>query len=94
MGLKPQIVSVKPNPFTRSAEIAFYLPARLRTTLQIFSVEGRLVTTLANSELEPGYHTARWHGQSDNRTSVAPGIYFLRLEVPGTVETSKILRVQ
>jgi hypothetical protein len=94
MGLKPQIVSVKPNPFTRSAEIAFYLPARLRTTLQIFSVEGRLVTTLADSELEPGYHTARWSGQSDKRTSVAPGIYFLRLEVPGTVETSKILRVQ
>jgi hypothetical protein len=94
LALRPRIVSVRPNPFLRTAEIAFFLPVRLKTKLQVFSVEGRLVATLADSQLEPGLHTATWHGTSEGGMGVAPGLYFLRLEVPGTIETGKILKVR
>ncbi len=92
--LRAQIVSVSPNPFDEATEIRFFIPRRSNVRMQIFSVEGRLVRTVADSKLDAGLHTARWRGLSENRGPAAPGIYFLRLEVPGAIKTAKILRVR
>jgi hypothetical protein len=93
-GLKAQIVSISPNPFSQTARISFFIPRPADVRLQVYSVEGRLVSTLADSEFEAGLHSADWHGSSRNGSHAAPGIYFLRLETSGTVLTEKILRLQ
>lgn len=94
INLRPQLVAVSPNPFSDAAEVSFYVPHRTPVRLEVFSVQGRLVNVLADSEFDAGVHRAVWDGSSQAQASVAPGIYFLRLGVPGRVETSKILLVR
>lgn len=94
ISLRAQVVSVSPNPFSDAAEIAFFVPARTPARLVVFSVQGRLVSVLADREFDAGVHRSTWQGTSHDQSRVAPGIYFLRLEVPGKVETRKILLVR
>ncbi len=93
-GLKAQIVSISPNPFSQTARISFFIPRRADVRLGVYSVEGRLVSTLADSEFEAGLHTATWQGDSGTGSHAAPGIYFLRLETSGSILTTKILHLQ
>ena len=94
LNLRTQIISVSPNPFNRAARISFFIAKRAQVRLEVFSVEGRLVKTLAESRFDPGIHTATWQGESTGGGQTAPGLYFLKLETPGTVLTSKILRLR
>jgi hypothetical protein len=63
-----------PNPFNPSTQIAFELPAGAFVRLQVYDALGRLVTTLANGELDPGYHSCTF-----DATGLAGGVYFSRL---------------
>jgi hypothetical protein len=91
--LRPQIVSAAPNPFTRDVNISFYVPRRERVRLEVFSVAGRYVTTLADDYAEPGLHTVSWHGDTPARSRVSPGIYFLRFSTETAVQTTKLLKI-
>jgi hypothetical protein len=94
ISLRAQVVSISPNPFSDAAEIAFFVPATMPARLVVFSVQGRLVSVLADADFSAGVHRSTWRGTSRDQRRVAPGIYFLRLEVPGRVETRKILLVR
>jgi hypothetical protein len=94
ISLRPQLVSVSPNPFTDEAEIAFFVPRRMPVRLVVFSVQGRLVDVLTDSRLGAGVHRIVWHGRSSDQSRLAPGIYFLQLDVPGRIETRKMLLVR
>jgi hypothetical protein len=63
-----------PNPFNPSTQIAFELPASAFVRLQVYDALGRLVTTLANGEMNPGYHSCTF-----DATGLAGGVYFSRL---------------
>jgi hypothetical protein len=91
--LKPQIVSTAPNPFAGDIRISLFVPARRRVKVGVYTVEGRLVKTLADTHLETGVHTLSWSGRSAAGEKVSPGIYFLRFETDGSLQTRKILRV-
>ncbi len=91
--LKPQIVSTAPNPFAGDIRISLFVPARQRVKLGVYTVEGRHVSTVADTYLESGVHNLSWHGLSAAGEAVSPGIYFLRFETEGSLETRKILKV-
>jgi len=91
--LKPQIVSTAPNPFAGDIQISLYVPARQRVKLGVYTVEGRHVSTVADTYLETGVHTLSWQGRSAAGETVSPGIYFLRFETDGSLQTRKILKV-
>ena len=82
-----------PNPFNPSTTIQFTIPvgtyggaspAGGRTSLRMYDVLGREVTTLVNEVKQPGTYTAQW-----DASSVASGIYFYRLTAGSFVETKK-----
>jgi hypothetical protein len=74
-----------PNPFVASREktrITFYLPNDGNITLQVFTILGRLVKTLAmNEERSQGaYQDIFWDGKNGRGEKVINGVYFLVLK--------------
>jgi predicted outer membrane repeat protein len=76
-----QIVSVSPNPFNPTTAVHFTLPEAMPVTAVIWSVKGERVRVLAKEErFEPGDNRIVWNGRTDQGTSAASGVYFIRIE--------------
>ena len=81
-----------PNPFAIATELAYTLPARGPMRLAIYDVQGRQVTQLVDGLQVAGRHAMRWDGRDTNGTPLAAGVYLVRLEFAGRVETQKLVR--
>ena len=79
-----------PNPFNPKTQITFSLPKASDVTLQIFSVDGKLVRTLNQARLTAGSHTVSWDGLTDAGQQAASGTYIYRLQADGKVLTEKM----
>jgi len=87
--------SASPNPFNPYTEIHFELPADGGwTSVKVYSMDGRLVRELVDSELPAGTHTAVWNGRDENGARVASGVYFYRVEAPGVSAQQKLVLVK
>ena len=75
-----------PNPFNPTTTILFTVEKKNNTSLQIFDINGRLVDKLFYRQLDPGEHMARWDG-----SSYPSGVYFIKLESGGFVQTRKLV---
>lgn len=62
-----------PNPFNPSTTISYSVAKREHVNISVFSIDGRLVTTLVNSEVEPGNYSV-----SFNAANLNSGVYFYR----------------
>ncbi len=80
------IRSVAPNPFPATTTITIALPAPGPVQLDVFDLAGRHVSALLNQPLPAGNHTATFDG-----SELPPGVYLVRLRVPGSVSTAKCL---
>jgi hypothetical protein len=86
-----RLLPVLPNPFQRSATIRFDLPRASAVDLRVFDVAGRLVKTLENSRHEAGAYELQWDGRDAAGSSVAPGVYFVRLNAGETGSTQRVV---
>jgi hypothetical protein len=80
-----------PNPFTVSTSIRFDLPGPSQVSLKIYDAEGRLVRTLADGPVEPGYHSVDWAGDDVGGNPLGPGLYFVKFHADDFRATNKIL---
>ncbi|MBZ0269228.1 T9SS type A sorting domain-containing protein [bacterium] len=87
-------VSVAPNPFRPRTEITFALAAPGAVDLRVFDVTGRMVRSLTSRAFGPGSHRVGWDGRGADGRELAPGLYFVRLTTPESVETRKVVRVR
>jgi hypothetical protein len=84
------IVSAAPNPFNPSTTVTFHLPKTSPVTVEIWSVDGRLVRTLASERLFPaGENKLVWNGSDSGGELAASGVYYIRLSTPGGQEVTK-----
>lgn len=81
--------SAYPNPFNSVVRLTYGLPQASRVTLQVYDVEGRLVTTITNNTMPAGYHTALWNG-----SEISSGSYFVRMETTGFSDIRKVTLVK
>jgi hypothetical protein len=79
-------LQIAPNPFTSAATITYSLLKAGNMTLKLYDVTGTLVTTLVQ-----GYHTAGSSSFTIHRSSLACGIYLLKLETETATTTSKLI---
>ncbi len=75
-----------PNPFNPSSEIRFEVNAPVQVQLNVFDIQGRLVTELVNDVMQPGSHSVRFDG-----VSLASGVYFAKLSSAGFAQTIKMV---
>ncbi|MDQ7064959.1 MAG: hypothetical protein Q9P90_12045 [candidate division KSB1 bacterium] len=82
-----------PNPFNPSTRIAFSVAAKnqqiaVPVRLFIRDVRGRLLRTLIDRALPPGYYEVTWDGKDFRGADVAAGVYFSVLQI-GKLKFSK-----
>ncbi len=72
-------MEIHPNPANPRAVISFELPRAMRVELAVFDLRGRIVRTLADTELAAGRHEVIWDGNDRQGRSVASGSYLASL---------------
>lgn len=89
-----EVNAIVPNPFNPSTTITYTLypveTGKARSALRVYSVDGRLVTTLVDRVQDPGRHSVTWDGLDREGFGVASGIYFLELSYGGEKESRKV----
>jgi len=89
-----RLLAVQPNPFNPSTTIRFELSAPAVVDLSVRDVSGRLVRKLFRGGRAAGEHQEVWSGLTDDDRVARSGVYFVRLEGPGWVETRKVTLVR
>jgi len=84
------LADASPNPFNPRTTIQYGLTDRTSVRLEIFDVNGRLVTTLVNTRQAPGHHAVSWDGRDNSGRALSSGIYYARLTT-GTMQVSRKL---
>ncbi len=74
-----------PNPFARQATLGFALPTAAEVRLAVYDVLGREVAVLADGRQEAGEHAVVFDG-----AGLAGGVYLVRLDVGGQVQTQRL----
>jgi ferredoxin len=91
LGLLPGQVQVRPNTLrlgrAEHARLEVNPETAGRLEARIYTRAGRLVRTLVDAEVTPGYRSWEWDGTNDQQEKVAAGIYFL--QVRGNVPEQK-----
>jgi len=80
---------VYPNPVSNSATVFLTALERQKVSLRIFDSMGKLVSTLIDGFVDRGEHKTEW-----DATRVLAGVYLLRLQTAGSMETRKLLVVK
>ena len=78
-----------PNPFNPNTKIKFDLQKTSNIKLSVFDVQGKLVQTLVEGELNAGSYETEW-----NAVNYPSGIYFYRLEAEGNVFSKRMMIVK
>jgi subtilisin family serine protease len=81
------LAPVRPNPMRGTGIIAFALPRSADVRLSVLDVQGREVAVLVDGERPAGRHEVAWDAR---RGAAAPGLYFVRLALPGEVRMRRV----
>ena len=91
-----QLLANYPNPFNPETWIPYQLSEEADVTLQIYSVSGALIRTLALGHTPAGIYQSRsraayWNGRNEWGEPVASGVYFYTLKAGDFAATRKLL---
>ena len=75
-----------PNPFNPTTNFNFSLERDMEITMNVYDVQGRLVTELADGTYASGKHSVKW-----DASDAGSGIYFCKLTAEGNTKTVKAL---
>jgi hypothetical protein len=76
-----------PNPFNPTTTIEFTLAEDGMTTLKVYDMLGKEVTTLVDEDLEAGV----LHQATFNASRLSSGMYFYRLENGNQTQVRKLM---
>jgi hypothetical protein len=75
-----------PNPFNPSTVIGYQLPEAGSVSIQVYDVTGRLVATLVDGMVNAGRHQVRF-----DAGSLSSGVYIVRMQTSGFLQTQKMI---
>lgn len=97
-GVALQLLELKapaPNPFNPRTTLRFSLAVEAPVSLHIFDAAGRLVRTLLNDQtLAAGDYQRRWDGRDDGGRAVGSGVYLVRLQGNGEMQSRRMVLVR
>jgi hypothetical protein len=75
-----------PNPFNPSTRLQVGMPKTARLQVLVYNLLGQKVATLVDEVREAGYQTVEW-----NASSVASGVYFIRMNADAFSSVRKVM---
>lgn len=87
--MQPQTFSLEqnyPNPFNPVTKIKFTLASNEYTTLKVYDIIGKEITTLVNNQMEKGHYEINF-----DASNLPGGVYFYTLNAGGYKETRKMI---
>jgi photosystem II stability/assembly factor-like uncharacterized protein len=84
-----KLFNVYPNPYNPETTVKFQIPVEASVSLKIFDIQGRLMETLMDKNLQAGYYEVSF--KSSNYSS---GIYFVRMIANNFSDSKKIMIVK
>jgi hypothetical protein len=86
--------TIAPNPVSNSTTISFVLAQSQKASLQIFDMNGRLIETLVDGQMQQGSHQLTWDAKDEKGNMVSAGVYFLKMQAGNYAETRKLVVVK
>jgi hypothetical protein len=83
-----------PNPFNPRTVISFSLPREQQVNLDVFTVDGRRVTTLVTGSQAAGTHEVTWDGSDHAGRAQPSGTYVYVMRAGGTREVGRMTLVR
>ncbi len=81
--------------FNTALQIKCTLPAARWTEVSIWSLDGRLVTTIHKGVCDKGTHSFTWNGCTANGKIAPSGIYFISMDVEGEdIPAKKVVKLK
>jgi len=74
---------IAPNPARGPARFDFALREASRVSFQVLDVAGRVVSETPERSWQSGRWSLSWDGRARNGSRLAPGVYFVRMQVAG-----------
>jgi hypothetical protein len=94
-GLLPETFELSqnfPNPFNPSTEIQFTVGKDALVSLNIYDIQGRLVSSLIDNYFySAGSYKMNWDGKNQYGTQVPSGMYLYKLESSNQIVTRKMV---
>lgn len=87
--MQPQTFSLEqnyPNPFNPVTKIKFTLASNEYTTLKVYDIIGKEITTLVNNQMEKGHYEINF-----DASNLPSGVYLYTLNAGGYKETRKMI---
>jgi|GEM_PF-746805 len=78
-----------PNPFNPTSTIEFTLPAATDVKLEVYNINGQLVSTLVDSRMNAGQHSVVF-----DASNLASGVYLYRIIAGNFVETRQMTLIK
>lgn len=78
-----------PNPFNPVTTLEFGIPVDGDVSIEVYNLQGRLITTLVSQNMKAGYHSVTWN--ADNHSS---GMYFVKMVSGEYLKTQKLMLVK
>jgi hypothetical protein len=78
----PQVYALHqnyPNPFNPVTSIRYDIPEAANVRVDVYSLLGQKVKTLASGTHQPGFYAVQWNGTNDLGHPVASGMYICRI---------------
>lgn len=88
------LLDAAPNPFGDQTQVRWNLARNSHVQVDVFDVAGRRVTTLVDGARAVGPGAVRWTGSDTNGHTVAAGVYFVRMQAAGEMQTKRIVLVR
>ena len=85
-------VKCYPNPFSDEIKIEINLPKDSQVEIAIFNQVGQKIKYLTTEKmLTRGTHKFIWNGRNNSNGEIAPGIYYLRMNIDENISHKKIV---
>jgi len=83
-----------PNPFNPTTIIEFSIDYSTRVKLEILNIQGQIIRTLLDEQLQPCTKTIIWDGKDDSSRDAASGVYFYRVSAGSNRHAKKMIMVR
>ncbi len=88
------LLQASPNPLTDGTNLSFQSISASPLTLFIYDTTGRLVRTQDLGTLPDGSHSHYWDGNDGNGSSLASGVYFVRLSSTEQQASTRVVLIR